>query len=101
MREALEQLYLNCGATKEKANSLIDDIIARAQKRVNEDKKIDIEKNYPNLTLEEKETISSYTYEAEEKQYNPYRILNTNLVKENREEGIKNVSKYYLFFLML
>ena len=99
LREALEQLYLNCGATKEKANSLIDDIIARAEKRVNEDKKIDIEKNYPNLTLEEKETISSYTYEAEEKQYNLYRILNTNLVKDNREEGIKNVSKY--FFILL
>ena len=38
LREALEQLYLNCGATKEKANSLINSIIAKAESFANEGK---------------------------------------------------------------
>ena len=38
--------------------------------------------------------ISSYTCESKNKKYSPYKLLNKNLVSDNRQEGINNISKY-------
>ena len=54
---------------------------------------------YPELTKEEALTISSYTCEAYIEKYSPYRLLNSNMVLDNREEGLKNISKYLYIFL--
>ena len=59
-----------------------------------------IKEKYGNITKEEAMTISAYTYELSEGKYNIYRILNTNLVAQNRQQGIKNISKY-LFLLLI
>ena len=62
-----------------------------------------IQKKYPEINKEDAIIITSYTYENrdnEEFQDNaPYRILNQNLVSENRKEGISNISMY-LFILL-
>ena len=69
----------------------------KSKGRVNKKKK-EINKKYPNISQEEAEIIASYTCESsiskKTKVYSPYRILNRNLVSENRNEGITNVSKY-------
>ena len=43
--------------------------------------------------------ISSYTCEAKDKNYSPYRLLNKSLVSKNRKYGIENVSKYLYILL--
>ena len=58
-----------------------------------------IKEKYPKITYDEALIISSYTCESENKKFSPYTILNTNLVSENRQKGITNVSKY--FFILL
>ena len=60
-----------------------------------------IKNKYPNITLTDAEIISSYTYEfeKEDNQYCPYRLLNRNLVNDNRKEGINNISKYLYILL--
>ena len=34
-------------------------------------------------------------------QYIPYRLLNQNLVSDNRQKGIKNISKYLYIFKII
>ena len=53
-----------------------------------------IKEKYKNITKEEAMIISSYTCEAKDKNYSPYRLLNKSLVSKNRKYGIENVSKY-------
>ena len=45
--------------------------------------------------------VSSYTYEPKHmyREYSPYRLLNTNLVSNDRKSGIINVEKYLFLFL--
>ena len=51
------------------------------------------------ITKEEAIIISSYTCEAKDKNYSPYRLLNKSLVSKNRKYGIDNVSKYIYILL--
>ena len=96
--EALNQLFIAEGAKNEELNELIEDIITKCKEIIdtNFDK---IKKKYPNISYDEALIISSYTGESKNKKYNPYTILNTNLVLDNRQKGINNVSKY--FFILL
>ena len=44
--------------------------------------------------------MSIYSCEVEDNpKYSPYRVLNRNLVSENRKEGLKKVSKYSFLLL--
>ena len=99
LKEALQQMFISSGASKDKANQLAitvyDDVKAFIEPKFK-----DIKNKYPNVTLEDAFIISSYTYEFEnETDYNTYKLLNTNLVSNNRKQGIKKVSKY-LFILL-
>ena len=42
--------------------------------------------------------ISSYTCEAFDSNYSPYKILNRKLNEENREEGTIKYQNIYLYF---
>ena len=91
-------MFINSGASEEKTNDLINDIIYKTEEIINKNSK-EIKINYPKITNEDSKTISSYTCESKDNNFSPYKILNNNLVRENRKEGIKNISKY--FFLLL
>ena len=62
-----------------------------------------IKKVYSEINKEEAIIITSYTYECSDNEEfldnAPYRILNQNLVSENRLVGINNVSMYLFIFL--
>ena len=98
LREALNQLFISEGAKKEELNELVEDILTKCKKiiDINFNK---IKKKYPKISYDEALIISSYTCESKDIKFNPYTILNTNLISDDREKGIINVSKY--FFILL
>ena len=101
LKEALMQMFTSSGVTQTKSNNLIKEIISKVNGHLNK-KFIEISKKYPNITKEEAQIISSYTCELSNKEdsnYNIYKILNRNLVSENREMGIMVISKYLFIFL--
>ena len=63
------------------------------------EKESKIKKEYPNISNEEAKIIASYTFGNAGNKYNPYTILNKNLVSDNRQEGIANVPKYLYILL--
>lgn len=53
-----------------------------------------------NITVDDIRIISSYTIESSlDTNFSPYKLLNKNLVSENRQQGINNISKYLFIFL--
>lgn len=97
LKEALLHLFISAGLSEQKSNEYYKNIIDTIEKKVNQDK---IRKVYPQISSEEAQTISSYTCEALDSNYSPYRILNKNLVSEDRKSGLKKISKY-LYILLL
>jgi hypothetical protein len=61
--------------------------------------KNEINAKYPNISDEDILIICSYTCESIDANFSPYKILNRNLVSENRENGLRIVSKYLFIFL--
>ena len=101
LQEALMQMFTSSGLTQIKSNNLINQILNKVNMHLNK-KFIEIRKKYPNITAEEAQIISSYTCELtnkEDSNYNIYKILNRNLVSENRQMGIMVISKYLFIFL--
>jgi len=98
LSDALKQMFINNGSTEEKSKELIEDIFKNTQELIEKNLE-EIKKKYPNITNEDMQIISSYTCEAKDKNFSPYKLLNKNLVAENRKQGIKNISKY-LFILL-
>ena len=98
LSDSLKQLFINSGAKEELSNDLIKDIISKTEIVINNNWN-KIKEKYPSITKEDSKIICSYTCESKDKNYSPYKILNKNLVSDNRKEGIMNVSKY-LFILL-
>ena len=98
LKEALEQMFFSAGASKDEVKELISEVIEPVDEFISRNFE-SIKEKYKNISKEEAMTISVYTYELCESKYNVYRILNTNLVAKNRQQGIKNISKY-LFLLL-
>ena len=96
--EALEQMIQSTGLSNQKVFDLTNDIISKCEKVVKSNATLITDK-FQNITLKDAKIISSYSYEAEDPNYSPYKILNMNLCSENREQSIKNVSKYLYIFL--
>ena len=96
--ESLEQIFISGGLESEKIEQFIKQLREDCEERLKVTWKEIKEKN-PLLTYEQAIIISSYTCEAIDSRYSPYKILNKNLVSENRKEGLKKVSKY--FYLLL
>ena len=98
LSDALEQMFLSAGANKNKSYDLTKDILLKCESKIN-DNFDEIIKKYPNITKNDAYIICSYTCESKDKKLSPYRILNQNLVSDDRKKGIKNISKYLYIFL--
>ena len=100
LTEALDQMFISSGATEDKSKELIKDIFSQINEHLTEGQLIEIKNFYPEMELETAQIISSYTCElSSESSFNIYRILNNNLVSDNRNQGVKKISKY-LFILL-
>ena len=98
LSDALKQMFINYEATEEQSNELVNDIISKTEEIINKNWE-QIKKKYSKITKDDSKIISSYTCESKNKKFSPYKILNKNLVSEDRKEGLKNISKY-LFILL-
>ena len=98
LSEALTQMFKSADLSKKKIDELTEDIITKCKATIDNifDK---IKQKYENITIEDAYIICSYTCESEERAYSPYRILNQNLVSNNRQKGVNNISKYLYIFL--
>ena len=96
--EALKQMFISSGATEEKSQELIKDLLSKTDSilKKNGEK---IKGKYPNISTDDIKIIASYTCESKEKKFSPYRILNTSLVTQNRKQGINCISKYLYILL--
>ena len=99
LSEALTQMFTSADIGIKKINELTKDIMNQCKERINSDFNV-IKKKYENITKEDAYIICSYTCESEiDRAYSPYKLLNKNLVSNNRQNGIKNISKYLYIFL--
>ena len=98
LSDSLKQMFISYGATEEKSKELIKDIISKIDIIINRNLN-QIKEKYPRITLEDSKIISSYTCESKDKKFSPYKILNENLISDNRKESMKNISKYLFIFL--
>ena len=98
LSEALNQMFIAAGASEEKSDILIKDILSKCHSKM--DKQFEkIKEKYSKISIDDAYIICSYTCESKEKIFNPYRLLNSSLVSENRENGINNISKYLYILL--
>jgi len=99
LQESLEQLFISSGKNDDESNQLANNIIFKCDIKI-ETAFPQITLKYPEITQEEAKIIASYTCECDTgSEFSPYKILNRNLISENRRQGIKNISKY-LFILL-
>ena len=98
LNDALNEMFTSTGISPQKVYEFTEDIISKSSDIVKFNFEL-INQKYPSLLKEEAKIISSYTCEAKNPYYSPYKILNRSLCEENREEGIKKVSKYFYIFL--
>ena len=99
LEEALNQIFISGGVPDNELNDYINDIKTKINKFI-EGRESQIKEKYPNLSHNDSLIICSYTREAINSDYSPYKILNRNLANDNRKEGLKNVSKYLFILLM-
>ena len=100
LSDALKQMFINSGANEELSNDLIKDIISKTEQIINKNWN-QISNKYSKITKEDSKIISSYTCESKDKKYSPYRILNKNLVSDNRKEGIKIYIKIFIYIIKI
>ena len=98
LSNALYIMYLLSGVDKVKATSLVKDILVKCKETIENNYK-QIKGKYPNLTGSDAMTICSYTCESFDSNYSPYKVLNKNLVSENRRNGIKIILNYLSILL--
>ena len=102
LEQALKEMFTLCGVSSQDSNEYIKYIRSKTRGRIgNFFEKI--KKISPDISFEEAETIASYTSEAVPggSEYSPYKLLNKNLVSEDRKSGLKKISKYFLFYFQL
>ena len=98
LSEALTQMFISSYLDKKKVDELNKDIITKCKVRIDPDFDL-IKSKYENITKEDAYIICSYTCESIDREYSPYKILNKNLVSNNRQNGVNNISKYLYIFL--
>ena len=98
LQDALNQMYKTLNLDNNKVNELTKEILSRCREKI-DPKYNEIKNKYKNISKEDAYIICSYTCETEERQYSPYRILNQSLVSDDRQNSVRNVSKYLYIFL--
>jgi len=98
LSEALNQMFKSKKIDNIKVNELTNDILDKCNTKINQNFEA-IKNKYSTITKEDAYIICSYTCESKDENFSPYRLLNQNLVSDNRKNGIKNISKYLYIFL--
>jgi len=98
LEEALYQMFTSKGADYNLSKDLTDRLLLKVQTIINNNFN-EIKSKYPNMTEEDAKIIASYTCEAFDNSYSPYRLTNTNLVEDDRSSGVNNISKYVFLLL--
>ena len=98
LREALNQMFKSANIDDIKINELTNDILDKCKKKIDPEFN-EIKKEYNNISKDDSYIICSYTCESKDKRYSPYRLLNQNLVSDDRKKGAENISKYLYIFL--
>ena len=98
LSEALNQMFKSNIIDNIKVNELTNDILDKCKTKINQNFEA-IRNKYNTITKEDAYIICSYTCESKDENFSPYRLLNQNLVSDNRKNGIKNISKYLYIFL--
>ena len=101
LNEALYQMFISSKIPFIKIKYITNQIITKVNEHLKKNFFL-IRQKYPDITYEDAQIITSYTCELDNEEdynYNPYKILNTNLVSNDRMIGIKNISKYLYIFL--
>ena len=98
LNDALNEMYILSKLSKEKAEDLTNDILDQCKEKIDPIFS-EINNKYQNISYEDAMIIASYTCESKDYDYSPYRILNKNLISEDRKNGLKIISKYLYIFL--
>ena len=96
--DSLYQMFENQKLSNIKCKELTQDILNKCKSKIDQ-RVAKIKNKYKNISIEEAYIIYSYTCESKESEYSPYKILNKNLVSENRKNGVDKVSKYLYILL--
>ena len=96
--ESLKQMFINSFCNEALSNNLANDIITKSRAKYNSIRNI-LQSTYPYLSEQEALTLCSYSCEAFDNRYSPYKLLNENLVYDFRETGLGRISKYLYIFL--
>ena len=91
-------MFISSGSNDYETEDLINDILFKCIQRIDNKWPL-IKKQYYKINKEDAHIICSYTCEALNKDYNPYKLLNENLVSETRYRGIRNINQYLFIFL--
>ena len=91
-------MFTSSGANDYETEELINDILFKCKQRIDNNWE-KIKEKYNKINKEDAHNICSYTCEALNKDYNPYKLLNENLVSETRYRGIRNINQYLFIFL--
>ena len=100
LEEALIELFRNAGLSSKDSKELYDHLYLICNKKITDNWEL-IKKENEKISKNDAIIISSYTYEPKTmyQKYSPYRLLNTNLVSNNRKNGVINADKYLFLFL--
>ena len=98
LKEALIQMFKSAKLDDQRANFFVRDIIDKCEDKINQ-RYNNIKNKYNNITKEDAYIICSYTCKLEENDYSPYNLLNKNLVSDDRQNGIRRISKYLYILL--
>ena len=98
LEDALIELFKNEGLNNADSLDYTADLIAQC-KTIIEPRLYLISQKYKKISRYDAYTICSYTCEAKNGKYSPYRLLNRNLASEERQMGIRKISKYLYVLL--
>ena len=98
LEDALIELFKNEGLNNADSLDYTADLIAQC-KTIIEPRLYLISQKYKKISRYDAYTICSYTCEAKNGKYSPYRFLNRNLASEERQMGIRKISKYLYVLL--
>ena len=93
LKDALKQMFTSKGADENLSEALYAHIFDKVETIVN-NKSNEIKSKNTYITDDDIRIIASYTCEAFDNSYSPYRLTNTNLVEDDRSSGVNNISKY-------